>query len=169
LGDERVAGVAEVGERPVGRQRSSRQAVAIEEVLRDADGFRTALEIYDEIRRRGEAGSLTTVYRHVNLLAETGRADVVYRGDAEARYRLCGTGAAAGPGGADRAADSAAHHHHVVCRECGRSVEVSGAEVEGWAERVAAAAGYTEVSHTLEVFGLCPEHSVRDGHRARET
>lgn len=146
--------MVEVGVRAVGRQRSSRQAVAMEEVLRDADGFRTAQEIYDEIRRRGDAGSLTTVYRYVNLLAETGRADVVYRGDGEARYRLCGTAAAGG------AADAAPHHHHVVCRDCGRSVEVSGAEVEGWAERVAAAAGYTEVSHTLEVFGLCAEHSA---------
>lgn len=146
--------MVQVGDRPVGRQRSSRQAVAIEEVLRDADGFRTALEIYDEIRRRGDAGSLTTVYRHLNLLAGTGRADVVYRGEGEARYRLCGTV------GAVRDSAAAAHHHHVVCRDCGRSVEVSGAEVEGWAERVAAAAGYTEVSHTLEVFGLCPEHSA---------
>jgi len=48
------------------------------------------------------------------------------------------------------------HHHHLVCRQCGRSVEVSGPEVEAWAERVAAAAGYTEISHTLEVFGTCP-------------
>ncbi len=52
------------------------------------------------------------------------------------------------------------NHHHLVCRQCGRSVEVSGPEVEAWAERVAAAAGYTEVSHTVEVFGLCPQHSA---------
>jgi Fur family ferric uptake transcriptional regulator len=31
--------------------------------------------------------------------------------------------------------------------------------VEAWAEQVAAAAGYTEVTHTLEVFGLCPDHA----------
>lgn len=147
----------EAGERPAGRQRNTRQAAAIEQVLRDADGFRTAQEIFDEVRRRGNAGSLTTVYRHVNLLADLGRADVVHHGDGESRYRLCGEPRVAGAS----AGDADAHHHHVVCRECGRSVEVSGAEVEGWAERVAAAAGYTDVTHTLEVFGRCPEHSVR--------
>jgi Fur family ferric uptake transcriptional regulator len=42
---------------------------------------------------------------------------------------------------------------------CGRSVEVSGPEVEAWADQVARQAGYTEITHTLEVFGLCPEHS----------
>jgi Fur family ferric uptake transcriptional regulator len=151
----------EAAERPLGRQRNSRQAVVIEEVLRDADGFRTAQEIHDEIRRRDEAGSLTTVYRHLNLLAELGRADVVHRGDGETRFRLCGTTTDDGhPAIRD-------HHHHVVCRVCGRSVEVAGAEVEGWAERVAAAAGYTDITHTLEVFGLCPDHSPTVSRRSR--
>jgi Fur family ferric uptake transcriptional regulator len=32
--------------------------------------------------------------------------------------------------------------------------------VEAWAERVARAAGYTDISHTVEVFGLCPQHAT---------
>ena len=28
---------------------------------------------------------------------------------------------------------------------------------EKWAERVAAKAGFTDVGHTVELFGLCPE------------
>jgi Fur family ferric uptake transcriptional regulator len=120
--------------------------------LQEADGFRTALDLYAELRQRGDRIGLTTVYRHLNLLAEQDLADVIHGSEGEARYRLCGAGT--NPDG--RPAD---HHHHLVCRQCGRSVEVSGPEVEAWADRVAAAAGYTEVSHTLEVFGLCPEHS----------
>jgi Fur family ferric uptake transcriptional regulator len=137
--------------RPAGRVRNTRQAAAIGQVLHDADGFRTAQQVFDEVRRRGDGIGLTTVYRHLNLLADNGSADVVHRADGESQYRLCG-----GPGDAR---GSEEHHHHVVCRVCGRSVEVSGPEVEAWAERVAREAGYTEVSHTLEVFGLCPEHS----------
>jgi Fur family ferric uptake transcriptional regulator len=49
----------------------------------------------------------------------------------------------------------AAHHHHLVCRSCGRSVEVEGPEVEAWASSVAAQHGFTDVSHTVEVFGTC--------------
>jgi Fur family ferric uptake transcriptional regulator len=29
--------------------------------------------------------------------------------------------------------------------------------VEQWAERVAAEAGFTDVGHTVELFGQCPE------------
>ena len=138
--------------------RNTKQATAVEQVLRDADGFRTAQEVFDEVRRGGNGIGLTTVYRHLNLLADTGRADVVHRADGESQYRLCGdVREPAGPGQAiDR------HHHHVVCRVCGRSVEVSGPEVEAWAARVARDAGYTEVTHTLEVFGRCPEHSMSE-------
>lgn len=132
------------------RLRATRQAAAVEEALRDVDGFRTAQQLFDELRRRGERVGLSTVYRHLNLLVERGRADVVHRADGEAQFRLCGP--------ADDSADD--HHHHVVCRVCGRSVEVSGPEVEAWAKRVAAKAGYTQITHTVEVFGLCPAHST---------
>lgn len=136
---------------PPGRVRQTRQAAAIEGVLRESDGFRTAQELHDQLRHRGDRVGLTTVYRHLNLLAEHHLADVVHRADGESQYRLCGTAGAEADG----------HHHHIVCRECGRSVEVAGPEVEAWADRVAAAAGYTEISHTVELFGLCSEHSHR--------
>jgi Fur family ferric uptake transcriptional regulator len=135
----------------LGRTRNTRQAASVEAVLRDADGFRTAQDLFAELRRRGDRIGLTTVYRHLNTLTENGSADVVHNADGQAQYRLCGVGV-----GHDAASP---HHHHLVCRVCGRSVEVSGPEVEEWADRVAAVAGYTEISHTLEVFGLCPEHS----------
>jgi len=143
-----------------GRVRNTRQAGVIEAALRGADGFRTAQQLYAQLRERGERIGLTTVYRYLNLLAEHGRADVVRSADGEAQYRLCGP--------VDIAGNEAgrAHHHHVVCRVCGRSVEVSDPEVEVWADRVAAAAGYTDVSHTLEVFGLCPQHSPKPPGRA---
>lgn len=138
---------------PPTRLRNTRQAEALESILREADGFRTAQDLFAELRRRGDRIGLTTVYRHLATLAEQGSADVVHTADGESQYRLCGVPAGAGEPAGD-------HHHHLVCRQCGRSVEVSGPEVEAWAERVAAAAGYTEISHTLEVFGLCPEHSA---------
>ena len=136
---------------PPGRVRQTRQAAAIEGAMRAADGFRTAQQLHDDLRHRGDRVGLTTVYRHLNLLVEHHLADVVHRGDGESQYRLCGA--------AHERADG--HHHHIVCRECGRSVEVAGPEVEAWAERVAEAAGYTDISHTVELFGLCSEHSSR--------
>jgi Fur family ferric uptake transcriptional regulator len=42
-----------------------------------------------------------------------------------------------------------------VCRSCGRTVEVEGPAVEHWADRVALAHGFIDVSHTLEIVGTC--------------
>lgn len=134
-----------------GRQRTTRQAQAVEAALANADGFRTAQELFSAIRAGGERIGLTTVYRQLSLLAGADRVDVVHAADGEAQYRLCGPRASQHP---------SQHHHHIVCRECGRSVEVAGPEVEAWADRVAAAAGYTEITHTVELFGLCPRHSA---------
>jgi Fur family ferric uptake transcriptional regulator len=48
------------------------------------------------------------------------------------------------------------HHHHLVCRGCGTTVEVEGPAVERWADKLAADHGFTDVSHTVEIFGTCP-------------
>lgn len=132
--------------RPRGRVRVTRQGAAVDGALAAADGFRTAQDLHAELRRRGDAIGLTTVYRHLNVLADAGAVDVVRTAEGEAQFRSC--------------ARQGHHHHHLVCRACGRSVEVDGPEVEEWAQRVARVAGFTEVGHTVEVFGLCPEHSA---------
>ena len=62
---------------------------------------------------------------------------------------------------------SEGHHHHLVCRVCGRTVEVAGPAVESWADRVAAQHGYADVSHTLEIFGTCPTCAALTSLRAR--
>jgi Fur family transcriptional regulator, ferric uptake regulator len=44
-----------------------------------------------------------------------------------------------------------------VCRVCGRTVEVEGPAVEKWADGVAGRHGFTDVSHSMEIFGTCPD------------
>jgi len=121
-------------------QRATRQRAAVSDVLAGADGFRSAQELHEELRRSGASVGLTTVYRHLQALADSGGVDVLHSGDGEARYRACPTDE---------------HHHHLVCRQCGASVEVAGPTVEAWAEAVAAEHGYGDVTHSVEVFGTC--------------
>jgi Fur family ferric uptake transcriptional regulator len=132
-------------------RRSTKQGAAVDEVLAAADGFRTAQALHDELRHAGQTIGLTTVYRHLKRLAEDGVVDVVARPDGEAAYRLCGPTSLGEP---------EQHHHHLVCRTCGYSVEIEGPEVEAWAYRVAADAGFVDVSHTLEIFGECARHDA---------
>ncbi len=122
--------------------RSTRQRSAIVALLDEVDGFRSAQELHDELRRRGENIGLTTVYRTLQTLAAAGSVDSVRTDTGESMYRRC--------------ADTR-HHHHLVCRQCGSAVEVSGAGVESWAAEVAARHGFSEVSHTIELFGTCAD------------
>jgi Fur family ferric uptake transcriptional regulator len=120
--------------------RPTRQRAAVSGVLDDVDDFRSAQEIHAMLRARGERVGLATVYRTLQGLAQAAQVDVLRNADGEAVYRRCTSGE---------------HHHHLVCRDCGRTVEVAGPAVERWAEKVAAEHGFAEVSHTLEVFGTC--------------
>jgi Fur family ferric uptake transcriptional regulator len=121
--------------------RGTRQSAALNQVLQDLSGFRSAQDIHAELRRRGERVGLTTVYRHLQVLSEDGAVDTLRDESGEILYRRC---------------ETSAHHHHVTCRECGRSVEVEGRAIERWAQRVAAEAGFIDVDHTVEIFGRCP-------------
>jgi Fur family transcriptional regulator, ferric uptake regulator len=123
------------------KTRNTAQAGAVRDALERADGFRTAQEVYDTLRADAQAIGLTTVYRQLQSLAAHGVADVIVSPDGTAAYRYCKA-----PG---------THHHHLVCRECGRAEEVEGPAVERWTRAVAEKYGFTDVNHTLEIFGTC--------------
>ncbi len=125
--------------------RSTRQRAAIVAALEAADGFKSAQDIHADLRRSGGSVGLTTVYRALQSLADAGEIDALRKDDGETVYRQC---------------SSAVHHHHLVCRVCGRTVEVEGPEVEQWADRVARQHGFTVISHQVEVFGTCPSHTA---------
>ncbi|MFB9376241.1 Fur family transcriptional regulator [Kineococcus gynurae] len=127
------------------QRRSTKQRSAVSAVLDEADAFLSAQDLHARLRDRGEAVGLATVYRALQALAEDGDVDVLRTDDGEAVYRRCSTG----------------HHHHLVCRRCGRTVEVEGPTVESWARRIGAEHGFTEVEHVVEVFGVCASCSAQ--------
>jgi Fur family transcriptional regulator, ferric uptake regulator len=120
--------------------RSTRQRAAVSALLDRLDDFRSAQEIHEQLRQAGEGIGLTTVYRTLQGLAEAGEVDVLRTDSGESVYRRCAT---------------AEHHHHLVCRRCGTAVEIAGPAVESWAQRVAETHGFSDLSHTVEIFGLC--------------
>jgi Fur family ferric uptake transcriptional regulator len=111
-------------------------------VLASSEGFRSAQDIFADLRADGSKIGLTTVYRALQALNDSGDVDVLRTDDGEAVYRACAT---------DQ------HHHHLVCRGCGHTVEVEGPTVERWAEAIGAEHGFVEVTHTVEVFGTCAD------------
>jgi len=134
----------EAGDAPA---RTTRQRRAVHQALEELDGFASAQDIFERLRPGRDRVGLSTVYRTLQQLADAAEVDVLRSDDGEALYRRC----------------SAGHHHHLVCRSCGRTVEVAGPAVEQWADRVAAEHGFSDVSHTLEVFGVCPQCARASG------
>jgi Fur family transcriptional regulator, ferric uptake regulator len=124
--------------------RSTRQRAAVVSALDEIADFRTSQELHDHLLHNGESVGLATVYRTLQALAESGDVDVIVRDDGESVYRLCSTH----------------HHHHLVCRVCRATVEIEAPLVETWAHEVASAHGYEDVTHTVEIWGLCPNCST---------
>ena len=65
----------------------------------------------------------------------SGEADQLQSPEGEAIYRAC---------------SSEGHHHHLICRSCGTTVEIQATDVETWAQRTAAAHGFTRAEHVVD-------------------
>jgi Fur family ferric uptake transcriptional regulator len=122
-------------------RRPTRQRAAVAAALAGSEEFRSAQELHALLRDAGEKVGLATVYRTLQAMATDGEIDMLRTDEGEAVYRQCSTG----------------HHHHLVCRLCGRTVEVEGPTVERWADAVSARHGFRDVEHTLEIVGTCAD------------
>ena len=123
-------------------RRPTRQRAAVEALLVDIDDFNSAQNLHARLRAQGHTVGLATVYRTLQAMATDGDVDMLRTVEGEAVYRRC---------------SSARHHHHLVCRSCGRTVEVEGPAVESWADKVSAENGFSDVQHTLEIVGTCSD------------
>ena len=110
-------------------ERQTKQKDAIRAALVDCEEFISAQDLHRRLEDEGSKIGLATVYRQLNALADAGAADTI---------RLDG------------------HHHHLVCKQCGKTVEIDPPG-EAWLRKMTDGHGFTVESHTLEVFGLCPD------------
>ena len=139
-------------------QRMTKQRQAVLDELTRVSDFRSAQQIFEDLHSQGQRVGLATVYRSLQGLAEDGRVDTLRSTEGEVLYRSC-------------ASDH--HHHHLVCRECGFTEEIEQSQIESCVSAVAADHGFSDVEHSLELFGLCAscreKESARSGKPERRT
>ena len=121
-------------------QRMTKQRQAVLDELTRVSDFRSAQQIFEDLHSQGQRVGLATVYRSLQGLAEDGRVDTLRSSEGEVLYRNCA---------------SENHHHHLVCRTCGFTEEIEQSQIESWVSAVAADHGFSDVEHSLELFGLC--------------
>lgn len=120
-------------------KRNTWQKDAVMHALSEAAGFVSAQQLHLTLKQHGSSIGLATVYRTLSSLAKEGKADTLLSNEGESLYRDC----------------SAEHHHHLICRVCGLTQEIEASQAETWASEVAKDSGFTEVSHTIDIFGVC--------------
>ena len=124
-------------------QRVTRQHTALRELLDELDEFRSAQQLHAQLLARGAGVGLATVYRTLGSMAQAGEVDVLRTEQGESLYLRCAPLAAR------------THHHHLVCRVCGRTVDVAGPNLEEYVEGIGRGQGFVDVEHTLELHGTC--------------
>jgi len=113
----------------------------IRQVLVEKRAFLSSQEIHKVLRGQGFSIGLATVYRQLERLVEQGRADAIISPSGERLYSHCG--------------QAETHHHHIVCRICGAATKLDFPEMETLAQALAKRYNYKNITHSLEIFGVC--------------
>ena len=110
-------------------------------ILAEAPGHLDAADIYEQGRQRDPRLSLSTVYRTLSILKETGVVRELHFDDEHHHYEL----------------DDEDEHSHLVCLGCGRVIEVDSAAFAQAANALGAAYGFEIASAQVELSGYCAE------------
>jgi Fur family ferric uptake transcriptional regulator len=116
----------------------------------DHRGHPSAEEISQELSSGPLCVSRATVYRTLDLLVETGLLTCSTLGEGHRHYEI-----------------HAEHHDHLICRSCGRIIEISSAELERLQEELCKKHDFQTISHSLEIIGYC-SRCRNGGERSKE-
>lgn len=120
--------------------RLTTQRQIILEELAKVTSHPTANEVYDMVRQRLPRIGLGTVYRNLELMAESGMILKLEVGGTQKRFDATTT-----------------PHYHVRCTGCGRVDDVDLPVLEEINEMAAQACHYRILSHHVEFTGICDD------------
>lgn len=125
----------------VGLKHSHQRDVILDEFLRHHSHL-SVDDLYQMARRRDSRIGISTVFRTMKLLKDSGIAREVSLGDGISRiehnYKH-------------------PHHDHLICTSCNRMVEFFVPEIEALQEQVAHKHHFRMKHHVMVLYGLCPE------------
>lgn len=124
--------------------RATPQRVVLHRILRGIDGHFTAEELLARATKQLPSLSLPTIYAALALLEEMGE---VHRVSALGGTALYDT--------------RRRPHHHVVCRMCGKVLDVEAAADTRGVVQAAEAGGFTSLSPQVTVQGVCADCATR--------
>lgn len=116
---------------------TTQRQIILEELVK-VTSHPTANEVYDMVRKRLPRIGLGTVYRNLELMAETGMILKLEVGGTQKRFDA-----------------TVAPHYHVRCMECGKVDDIKMPVQEDINITAARACDYRILGHHIEFTGLC--------------
>jgi len=125
-------------------ERMTSQREIILEELRKVKSHPTADELYGIVKTRLPRISIATVYRNLELMADSGMIQKLEFAGKQKRFD-----------------GDTKKHHHIRCIECGKLDDISVSPVEGVDDCILDSGGYSVLDYRLDFFGICPECTKR--------
>lgn len=119
--------------------RMTPQRLAILHVLRHAGTHLSPSDVYRLAKKELPGLTEPTVYRTLEFLAKNGLARAAHTGNGRLTYEIAGE-----------------DHHHVVCRLCGREMELEHSLLEMLYSTLESTTGYLRIDRHMTFFGVCP-------------
>jgi len=123
---------------PTSMTRLTTQRQIILEELSKVRTHPTASELYDMVRKRLPRIGLGTVYRNLELMAESGMILKIEVGGTQKRF--------------DATTDD---HYHIRCSACGKVDDIDVPVIKELATQAANTSSYLILGHHVEFTGVC--------------
>ena len=115
------------------------QRMLVIEALHHADKHISAEELYRQLHRRYPYANISTVYRTLELLKELNLVTETDFGEGRVRYHVADKG----------------HHHHLVCRSCGKILDMEESLLHPLERTLIQKYGFDADLRHLAISGQC--------------
>lgn len=122
--------------------RATHARIAIVKLLDASDVPLTLADIHEKVRAQG--CDFATVFRFISILEEKELVQRVAWIDGTTRHEI-------------RDRDGHHHHHYLICRTCHKVEPLDECVVEQFESQIAKERGYSGLSHSLQLSGVCPD------------
>lgn len=121
--------------------KNTRQRRAILDVLERSPCPVTAEEIAALVEKQVPGIALSTVYRNLERLVETGGVSRIALEDGVFHYE----------------SSSAPHGHYLICSECQKKIKLKHCPLESVSRQLEQETGFLIQGHDLKLYGVCPD------------
>jgi len=126
--------------REAGYRRTPQREIILETIYALGSHF-SAEQVYRAVHARSSYINRSTIHRTLELFRDIGMLLELRTNNGQTEYELA----------------SAGHHHHLICKSCGRMIELSDRYLASLEQTLLADYGFNAQIEHLAIFGHCAD------------